>query len=233
MPVDPTRPEPAVWPDAPDAWLQTARALAEDARRLNPRVVFLGDSITQGWSSEGMAEWDTRFAPLGAANLGIGGDRTQNILWRIAHGALDSLQPELVVLKIGVNNLWEEVFQCGPNNVADGVAACVAAIRARCPEAKVLALGILPTQAAPDHPLRGIVRAINARSAALVPTPDGRVRFADIGPAFLEPDGRISPDIMPDGCHLSPRGYALFANALEPLVQAMLTTHEETRAPVH
>lgn len=84
--------------------------------------------------------------------------------------------------------------------------------------------GILPTQAAPDHPLRAIVRAVNARSAALVPTPDGRVRFEDIGAAFLEPEGRISTDIMPDGCHLSPRGYARFADALEPLVQAMLNT---------
>ncbi len=224
MPPDPTQPQPNVWPDAPDAWPQMAHVLAEDARRINPRVVFLGDSITQAWGGEGRAEWDARFAPLPAANLGIGGDRTQNILWRIGHGALDGLHPELVVLKIGVNNLWEEVSQCGPDRVGDGVAACVAAVRARCPDAKVLALGILPTQAAPDHPLRAIVRAVNARSAALVPTPDGRVRFEDIGTHFLEPDGSISTDVMPDGCHLSPRGYALFADALEPLVRAMLNT---------
>ncbi len=222
---DPTRPKPAVWPDNPDAWQQMARALAEDARRANPRTVFLGDSITQAWGSDGKAEWDARFAPLGAANLGIGGDRMQNVLWRIENGALDGLHPELVVLKIGVNNLWEEVFQCGPDKVADGAAACVNAIRAGCPSTKVLALGILPTQAAPDHPLRAIVRAVNARSAALLPTPDGQVRFEDIGAAFLEPNGTISTDIMPDGCHLSPRGYALFADALEPLVQAMLNTH--------
>lgn len=224
MTLDPTQPQPNMWPDGPDAWPRLARALAEDARRANPRVVFLGDSITQGWGSEGLAEWDARFAQTGAANLGIGGDRTQNILWRINDGALDGLRPELVVLKIGVNNLWEEVFECGADKVADGVAACAAAIRARCPDARVLALGILPTQAAPDHPLRAIVRAVNARSAALVPTPDGRVRFADIGAAFLESDGSISTDIMPDGCHLSPRGYALFADALEPLVRAMLDT---------
>ena len=154
--------------------------------------------------------------------MGIGGDRTQSILWRIAHSALESLHPELVVLKIGVNNLWEEVSQCGTDKVADGVAACVTAIHAHCPDARVLVLGILPTQAAPDHPLRAIVRAVNARSAALVSTLDGRVHFADIGAAFLEPDGHISTDVMPDGCHLSPRGYALFADALQPLVQGML-----------
>lgn len=226
MPVDPTQPQPNVWPDDPEAWPQMARMLAANARQANPRIIFLGDSITQGWGGEGKAEWDARFAPLGAANLGIGGDRTQNILWRIQDGALDGLTPELVVLKIGVNNLWEEVLECGPAKVADGVAACVAAIRARCPDAKVLALGILPTQAAPDHPLRAVVRAVNARSAALVPTPEGRVRFEDIGAAFLEPDGRISTDIMPDGCHLSPRGYARFADTLEPLVQTMLNPRE-------
>lgn len=222
---DPASPQPAVWPDTPDAWPLMARALAADAKRADPRVVFLGDSITQGWGGEGRAEWDARFAPLGAANLGIGGDRTQNILWRIGDGALDGLHPELVVLKIGVNNLWEEVFQCGPDRIAEGVAACVAAVRAQCPNAKVLALGILPTQAAPDQPLRAIVRAVNAHSAALLRSPDGQVRFEDIGAAFLEPDGRISPDVMPDGCHLSPRGYALFADALEPLVRDMLNTH--------
>ena len=225
MAIDPTQPEPAVWPEDPPAWPHMARTLALEAKRTDPRIVFLGDSITQGWGSEGRAEWDARFAPLGAANLGIGGDRTQNILWRIAHGALAGLHPELVVLKIGVNNLWAEVQECGPDRVADGVAACVAAIQTRCPNAKVLALGILPTQAAPDHPLRGIVHAVNARSAALVSAMDGRVSFADIGAAFLEPDGRISTDIMPDGCHLSMRGYTIFADALEPMIQGTLNTH--------
>ncbi len=222
MTPDPTSPQPAVWPDTPGAWQQMALALAEEARRLDPRVVFLGDSITQGWGGAGLAEWEARFAPLGAANMGIGGDRTQNILWRLEHGALDGLRPELVVLKIGVNNLWEEVFQCGSDHAVRDVAACVAAIRAKCPDARVLALGILPTQAAPDQPLRAIVRAVNARSASLLPTPDGRVRFADLGAAFLEPDGRISAAVMPDGCHLSAHGYTLFADALEPLVRDML-----------
>ena len=225
MPIDPTHPEPAVWPDDPQAWPRMARALAAEARRIGPRVVFLGDSITQGWGGEGKAEWEARFAPLGAANLGIGGDRTQNILWRIADGALDGLHPELVVLKIGVNNLWAEVQECGPDKVADGVAACVAAVCAWCPDAKVLVLGILPTQQAPDNPLRAIVQAVNARSAALVSAMDGRVSFADIGAAFLEPEGRISTEIMPDGCHLSMRGYTRFADALEPMLQEMLNTH--------
>ncbi|MDQ2801003.1 MAG: GDSL-type esterase/lipase family protein [Armatimonadota bacterium] len=222
--IDPTQPEANVWPDDPDAWTRLTRSLAADAHAANPRVVFLGDSITQDWGGSGKAEWEARFAPFGAANLGIGGDRTQNILWRIADGALDGLAPDLVVLKIGVNNLWEEVQRCGVEKVADGVAACVAAIREKCPKAKILALGILPTQADPSHSLREIVRAVNARSAASLPTPNGQVRFADISEVFLEADGTISTEIMPDGCHLSPRGYQIFADALEPIVQDMLNT---------
>ena len=146
-------------------------------------------------------------------------------MWRIADGALEGLSPDLVVLKIGVNNLWEEVQHCGTGKVAEGIAAVVAAIRAKCPGTQILALGILPTQADPAHSLREIVRAINTLSAAALPTPDGKVRFLDIGSHFLEPSGTISTDIMPDGCHLSPRGYQLFANALEPLVREMLPHH--------
>ncbi len=219
--IDPTVPSPAVWDD-PEAYPRLAQELADQARKENPRIVFLGDSITQGWGAEGQAEWEARFTPLGAVNLGIGGDRTQNILWRIEEGALDGLSPELVVLKIGVNNLWEEVLHCGPEKVADGVAAIVKAIRAKCPDAKVLALGILPTHVDPNDRLRASVRAVNARSAELLPTPDGRVRYADIGNVFVETDGHISTEIMPDGCHLSPGGYTRFADAVTPLIQEML-----------
>jgi beta-glucosidase len=129
------------------------------------------------------------------------------------------------VLKIGVNNLWEEVQHCGTGKVAEGIAAVVVSVRAKCPDTKILVLGILPTQADPDHALREIVRAINTLSAASLPTPDGKVRFLDIGSRFLEPLGTISTDIMPDGCHLSPHGYRVFAEALEPLIREMLSHH--------
>ena len=140
--LDPTRPEAVIWDNDPAIWQNIARSLAAEAKAIDPRVVFLGDSITQGWSSDGKAEWDARFAALPSANLGIGGDRTQSILWRIANGAFDGLSPELVVLKIGVNNLWEEVKHYGPDKVADGVAAIVSAIRAQCPFLRASAAGI-------------------------------------------------------------------------------------------
>ncbi|MBV9850425.1 MAG: GDSL family lipase [Armatimonadetes bacterium] len=201
---DPVVPRAAEWPGEPGVWEGVARTQAEEARLAGARLVFLGDSITQGWTAEGREPWQSRFAPLGAVNMGIGGDRTQNLLWRIQRlGVLDGLAPALVVLKIGVNNLWQDVHAYGPARVAEGVQRVIAAIREKCPQARVLALGILPTQADPAHPMRAALRAINARSAASLPTPDGRIRFADLGEHFLEADGTISEETMPDGCHLA------------------------------
>ena len=228
-PSGPAVPAPVQWAADPGGWQRLADHLAQEARRLRPRVVFLGDSITQAWVAEGQSEWSARFAPLPAANLGIGGDRTQNLLWRILHGAqdglngvLDDMTLELAVVLIGVNNLWQEVQGCGTERVAEGVAAVVHAVRAKLPDARVLALGILPTQADPRHPLRAIVREVNARSAATLPTPDGAIQFLDIGARFVERDGAISAGIMPDGCHLSARGYQIFADAIEPVIREML-----------
>src|SRR5665213_1715832 len=94
---DPLMPLPAEFPDQPGAWLEYGRGMALHARRVQPRVVFLGDSITNGWLGYGLRDWRSRFMPLPAANLGIGGDRTQNVLWHIADGSLDGISPELVV----------------------------------------------------------------------------------------------------------------------------------------
>ncbi len=65
------------------------------------KVVFLGDSITEGWGGNGKSVWDKHYAPLGAYNYGIGGDTTQNVLWRIQNHELDGINPKVLVLKIG------------------------------------------------------------------------------------------------------------------------------------
>jgi lysophospholipase L1-like esterase len=217
---DPTVPLHGYFKDYPQTWLNMHRGFVAEAKKGTARVVFLGDSITQGWGNEGKAEWDKRFAPLGAVNFGIGGDRTQQLLWRIEHGTLDGLSPQLVVLKIGVNNLWRDVAQYKPAGVAAGVKKVVEAIRSKCPGAKVLVLGILPTQNPATNSLRTVIREINSLSAKL---DDGKtVRFLDIGPAFLQPDGSIDKAVMPDLLHLSPEGYRRFADAIEPVIRGIL-----------
>ena len=219
---DPLAPMPAEFPDQPGAWLEYAHGMASHARRVQPRVVFLGDSITNGWLGYGLGDWRSRFMPLPAANLGIGGDRTQNVLWRIADGSLDGISPELVVLLIGVNNLWSEVHDWSTQRVSEGVAAIVSAIRQKCPETKVLVLGVLPTGHDAADPLRVLVSGVNAHTAATVPTDDGKVEYLDIGGKFVMSDNSISEAIMPDGCHLSSEGYRIFAEAIEPSIRRLL-----------
>ncbi len=156
--------------------------------------------------------------PLAAENFGIGGDRTQQILWRLADGTLEGIQPEVVVLLIGVNNLWS--MRHTADQVAEGIEAVVAQLRMRLPDAKILLQGILPTGEEPSHPLRPIITDINRRIARL---DDGdSVRFYDFRSLFLEPDGRISPETMPDFCHLSPPAYRRWAAALSGPIRSML-----------
>lgn len=217
---DPMSPVPAFWPDAPGEWERMHERLAAKAKAEQPRIVFLGDSITQGWDS---GIWREKWAPLGAVNLGIGGDQTQQILWRIENGALDDISPRLIVLLIGINNLWS--MEWSADEVAAGIRRIVEQIEVKCPAARVLLLGILPAQIQPDAPLRLLLQEVNEHIARL---DDGRrVRFLDIGGHLLEPDGVLSPTVAPDGCHLSAEGYRRFAEAIEPLVRELASAADE------
>jgi lysophospholipase L1-like esterase len=186
-------------------------------------VVFLGDSITQGWEGKGKAMWEQHFAPMKAANFGIGGDRTEHVLWRLANGNLDGLKPKLVVLMIGTNNTGHqgrEGYACTAEQTAEGVKEILAVLEKKCPEAKVLLLGIFPRGAdAMDK-----FRIQNEATNAIVKTyADGkRVFWKDLGSVFLEKDGTLSKEIMPDLLHLNEKGYQMWAEAILPDVVALM-----------
>jgi lysophospholipase L1-like esterase len=207
---DPLHPLPGFFPEEPEEWMSRHNRFSALAKAGGVHVLFIGDSITEGWSGEGADAWAKHFAPLGAANFGIGGDRTQQILWRLQNGTLDGIEPEVVVLLIGVNNLWS--MSHSAEEVAAGVFAVVAEIQQRLPNAKILLQGILPTGEAADHPLRAIIRDIN--SALEAKEFLGNARYVDFGSLFLEPDGTILATTMPDFCHLSGAAYAKWGEAL-------------------
>jgi len=186
-------------------------------------VVFLGDSITQGWEGKGKAMWEQHFAPMKAANFGIGGDRTEHVLWRLANGNFDGLKPKLVVLMIGTNNTGHqgrEGYACSAQQTADGVKEILAVLEKKAPQAKVLLLGIFPRGAdAMDK-----FRIQNEATNAIVKTyADGkRVFWKDLGSVFLEKDGTLSKEIMPDLLHLNEKGYQMWAEAILPDVTALM-----------
>ena len=197
-----------------------ANALALDfAPKGNPQVVFLGDSIS-AWYANSPA-WSSGIAPLGASDLAVSGNRTENVLWQLETGLLNGTAPKVIVLMIGTNNLG--VGQT-PQDTAQGVAACVTALRLREPQAQILLLGILPAESAVNLALRQEITETNALIAGLN---DGvSVHFLDVGASFLKPDGTLLPGVLLDGLHPTAAGYQLLTDAIAQPLQSMLS---ETR----
>lgn len=205
------------------AWLKRHEGFVEIAKAGGVDVLFLGDSITDGWRRPGKFLWDGHFAPLRAANFGISGDRTQHVLWRMENGELDGISPKVVVLMIGTNNTGFERDQITPRNTVaetiEGVTAVVKGLRAKLPETKVLLLAIFP-RGEKDSIYRTQLAEINAAIARL---DDGKfVRFLDINAKFLWPDGTLPRDFMPDLLHPNEVGYAIWAAAIkQPLLEML------------
>ena len=208
-------------------WVARHEGFVELARKGGINVLFIGDSITDGWRNEAKgakAIWDREFAPLGAANFGIGGDRTQHVLWRLENGELDGIKPKVVVLMIGTNNTGFEADQTTrkntPTETVAGVTAIVRKIRQSLPPTKILLLAVFPRGEKPDDLRRQQVVEINAAIARLH---DGKsVHFLDIGGKFLTSDGTLPKEVMPDFLHPSLKGYEIWAAAIrEPLARLL------------
>jgi lysophospholipase L1-like esterase len=162
--------------------------------------------------------WKERYEPLHAANYGIGGDTTREVLYRVNDGVLDGITPKAVVVMIGTNNFG--LTADAPADVAKGVGAVVAAVRRKAPDAKVLLLGIFPRDKAAGTAARKKIAEANEAVAKLA---DGTaVVYRDIGKAFLAADGSLPADVMPDALHLSEKGYALWADAIDEPLRALL-----------
>ncbi len=177
-------------------------------------LLFLGDSITAGWGGK-KEIWDKAFGAYRPANFGIGGDRTQHVLWRITNGELDGIKPKAAVLMIGTNNSGTDPAE----GIAAGVTKIVQAIRTKLPETKILLLAVFP-RGEKANPQREKLKQVNAIIAKL---DDGKnVFYLDIGEKFLQPDGTLTKEIMPDFLHLSTKGYQIWADAITPKLETLM-----------
>ena len=202
----------------PDATFLRKHATILDRVKRPAEIAFVGDSITEGWRDSGGKVFAAEFGgDARVANLGVGGDHVQNVLWRIQQGELDGIRPKVVVLLVGTNN----IFNWPPDAIARGVAATVDAIRAKQPGAKVLLLGLFPRGELPSNPLREKVRDVNALLAKLDDGGKG-VRYLDLGDRFLEPDGTIAKTVFYDYLHPAAAGYQRWADAMRPVLAQMM-----------
>lgn len=210
-----------VW--ALEWWMPRHEKKLEEIRQLktsglNSDLVFIGDSITQGWEDAGRKVWDAHFSQHHALDLGFGGDHTENALWRLQHGEIDGIAPKVAVLMIGTNNTGDRLED--PKTTATGIKRIVEELQRRLPETKIVVLAIFPRDEQPTSLLRQLNNRVNTIIAGLA---DGQhVFFLNINESLMNPDGSLSKDIMPDLLHLSEKGYGLWASSLAPALSKLL-----------
>ena len=188
------------------------------AEKKNIEVVFLGDSITQGWEKEGVNVWNREYRKYNALNLGFSGDRTEHVLWRLQNGEVDGIHPKVVVVMFGTNNTGHR------HEAAQSTAAAIKRdldeLRQHLPDTRILLLAIFPREANPDHEFRRINEEINRILSGYAD--NKKTFFLNINKALLNADGTLSKDIMPDLLHPNEKGYEIWAREMAPELQKLL-----------
>lgn len=228
---------PPMWPVTPSAgfwggtnWLDTHANLVRTAQasRGPIDILLVGDSITMQWG----AAWQKHFGKYKTVNIGIGGDKTQNVLWRLDHGGVEGLEPRLVVLLIGNNNMFFTP-ETGVEPVAQGIKVCADNLREKFPQAPVIVVKVLPAHA-PGNPFYEDIKKVNAALDRLNLEADPKVRVLDIWQEMVNGGGTLKKELFsPDNIHLTQEGgYELYARRLKSLVEALLAgKHSDSPKP--
>ena len=199
-------------PRGDEWWMKRHQSMNKNAKKPHD-LLFIGDSITQGWEGSGKGTWEKYYANRKALNLGISGDRTEHVIWRLDNGNLrNQKKAKVAVVMIGTNNTGH-IMQ-DPTEVRDGVERIVSTLRARCPQAKILLLGIFPRGVKPDDAKRKNNIEINKLISKL--HNGKRIHYLDISDKFLTAEGILTKEVMPDALHPRQRGYEIWAEAIEP-----------------
>jgi lysophospholipase L1-like esterase/dienelactone hydrolase len=199
-----------------DNWWQERHQLinkrAEEAKQ-NCQLIFIGDSITEGWETNGKEIWESSYKKFNAINLGISGDRTEHVLWRLKNGNLTHINPSLAIIMIGTNN----ASNSKPEDTAEGIKSIVEELHYQKPEMKVLLLNIFPRGAEKDDPLRKKNQKVSRICDKLNDL--GYVDILNINANFLEKDSRLTTEVMPDLLHLSKKGYQLWEQGISRYIK--------------
>jgi len=220
----------AVTPEPRDSefWKNRFEEINQRAYQDNVDLLFVGDSIThflegtiypvggEPHPATGQAVWNEYYSHRKAANIGIGEDRTENLLWRLDQGNVDGISPKLIVLLTGTNN-WRSNTAI---EISDGIVAVVDSLLTKLPQSKLLLMGIFPREERPNE-IRELMSEANALTATRV-AGNNRVTYLDISEEFLTDDGLLPADLMPDFLHPSPEGYRIWAEAIEPIISELL-----------
>ncbi|MCX8237500.1 MAG: sulfatase-like hydrolase/transferase [Akkermansiaceae bacterium] len=204
-------------PKDQDWWKKRHAAMNQKAKKPHD-LLFIGDSITQGWEGSGKGTWDKFYGNRKTLNLGISGDRTEHVIWRLDNGNLkNQKKAKVAVIMIGTNNTGHKLQD--PTEVKDGIGRIISTVRARCPQAKILLLGIFPRGVNPDDPKRKNNVEINELVSKF--HNGERIHYLNISDKFLTKEGVLTKEIMPDALHPKQKGYEIWAEAIEPKLKEL------------
>ena len=201
--------------------------LLEKTKQGRADIYFEGDSIARRWGATDypqlLANWNRNFFGWNAADFAWGADQTQNILWRLDNGELDGVNPKVVVLLAGTNNVGRAIPAGAEDAVVEditkGIQAIVTTIRSKAPEATVIVMGIFPRNDNMD--VMPAINRINANLAKLSESP--KVRFLNINDKLADAQGKLFDGMMnPDKLHPTEKGYQVWADALMPIFRELL-----------
>ncbi len=209
-------------------WMPRHLGVQDRIAEGNVNIIFIGDSITHFWDREGKDVWQNYYAPRGAVNMGFSGDRTQHVLWRLENGEIDNISPRLAVIMIGTNN--SHGTDHTSEEIADGIKAIVCKLRTDLPQTKVLILAIFPRRSREQYYNRARVATYNpqwqkndkANELVSQVADNEMIYYLDINGFFLNDEGVLTREVMPDLVHPREKGYQIWAEAMEPTIKKLL-----------
>jgi lysophospholipase L1-like esterase len=181
-------------------------------------LLMIGDSIKHGWENKGRKTWQKFYSHRNAINLGFSGDRTEHVLWRLQNGAVGGVSPKLAVIMIGTNNTGHRKDPA--IETALGIKEIVSELRTRLPSTRILLLAVFPRG---TH-IEDVERKINNQVNNIISTfSNGKtVFYLNVNDVFLDKNGVLSKQIMPDLLHPNSKGYEMWANAMESTIVRLM-----------
>ena len=202
--------------------------LLEKAKKGRIDIYFEGDSITRRWDANDypalQTNWNQNFFGWDAADFGWGADTTQNVLWRLENGELDGINPKVIVLLAGTNNVGTDTRNLSveekAQDIARGIQKILKVMRRKAPQAAIILMGIFPRN---DH--MEFIPVINAANRRLARLADGKkIRYLNLNGKLADKDGRLFDGMMNPSDHIHPtlKGYQVWADALKPIFTELL-----------
>jgi lysophospholipase L1-like esterase len=197
--------------------------LVEKAKQGGIDVYFLGDSITRRWGAtdypEFLANWRSNFFGWNAANFGWGADQIENILWRVENGELDGVNPKVIVLLAGINNVGTVPGgDAQVENITRGLRALVSTCRQKAPSAVIILTALFPRN---DN--MAVIPIINRINGNLAKMADGKtIQYLDVNDRLADKDGKLFEGISKDKLHPGLKGYQIWADGLKPILTEIL-----------